>query len=275
MLRANGAALGHLRGEAPHRRARRHSSSRLVCQRELGLPHGGSHGVSEGGLVLRGPGAAALGASGVGLAGSLGQSCIGGDEGQLGSQGGRERGHPTLPAREVPASCPGVRWVGGRPGALPGVCQARMDRWVGVLPLPNGELGVRSRQARGVAILDWGCGVDTGLGEGRLQSQAEAHISATEVQAGRVCQRSPRRSAGGSSSCAWCQGLVRSCPAGRVGASKTGEGQGVHAEGRPWAGLFPGLLALPILGGPLRPGCQARRGGARPLPGQGAEPPGP
>lgn len=131
MLRANGAALGHLRGEAPHRRARRHSSSCLVCQHELGLPRGGSHGVSEGGLVLRGPGAAALGASGVALAGGLGQSCVGGDEGQLESQGGRERGRPTLPAREVPASCPGVRRVGGRPGALPGVCQARMDRWVG------------------------------------------------------------------------------------------------------------------------------------------------
>lgn len=138
----------------------------------------------------------------------------------------------------------------------------RADGWMGVLPLPNGELGVRSRQARGVAILDWGCGVDTGLGEGRMQSQAEAHISATEVQAGRVSQRSPRRSAGGSSSCARCQRLVRSCPAGRVGASETGEGQGVHAEGRLWAGLFPGLPALPILGGPLRPGCQP--GGVEP-----------
>ena len=60
------------------------------------------------------------------------------------------------------------------------------------------------------------------------------------------------------------------------GSQHNGGGSGSACRGQALGWALPRALGrCPSPGGPLRPGCQARRGGARPPPGQGAEPPGP
>lgn len=103
---------------------------------------------------------------------ALGWSCGRGDVGlaldRLSGQG--KRGHqPCLVRRCRPLGrghsqvCDRVEWTDGR-----------KDRWAGVLSLSEEDLGGRSRQARGArgpAMLDWGCGVDTVLARGGGRAQ--------------------------------------------------------------------------------------------------------
>lgn len=87
----------------------------------------------------------------------------------------------------------------------------------------------------------------------------------------------PRSSAEGAAPL-HCQGLVRSSSCRRVGANEVGGGSGGTSRGQALGRALPGLSALPSRGaaggggGRLRPGCPARRDGAGPSPGQGAEP---